>query len=119
MFDRDAREVARARHFVVDKLAQWKAGVDPDVVALLVSELVTNSLRHGAGPVEVDLQVQDDRVVLQVTDAGGGEPRLHVPGPTEESGRGLTIVDRLSSDWGSDHDHDGHTRVWCEVSTGA
>jgi anti-sigma regulatory factor (Ser/Thr protein kinase) len=93
----------------------------PDRVALLrllVSELVTNSIRHGAidaeQPVRLTVRVAGDRVRVEVEDGGAGfVPPPEGPRPREESGWGLVLVDALAERWGVDRD--GATRVWFEV----
>ena len=77
---------------------------------LLVSELVSNSLRHaGLGRddrIRVTADWSGDRLVVQVRDGGGPRPASPVsgsirPAPGAESGWGLYLVDRLASRWGT------------------
>jgi anti-sigma regulatory factor (Ser/Thr protein kinase) len=95
--------------------------VDPEVMEklrLLVSELVSNSVRH-AGLDEEDLirlsvWERADRVRVEVTDPGDGfKPPLPDPDPLNPSGWGLYLVDRLADRWGVATN--GETRVWFEV----
>jgi anti-sigma regulatory factor (Ser/Thr protein kinase) len=95
--------------------------VDQDLLGklrLLVSELVSNSVRH-AGLQEDDLirlSVWESagRVRVEVTDPGGGfRPRVPDPDPFNPTGWGLYLVDRLADRWGVASD--GETRVWFEV----
>lgn len=89
-------------------------------LALLVSELVTNSICHaGLRPGDpIDLQTDDaaGRLRLSVHDGGPGfdRPALVDRDPLAGSGHGLGIVAALSERWGVDRDADGCT-VWCEV----
>ncbi len=86
-------------------------------VELLVSELVTNSVRHAGAPdaaVRLSLQVAPDRVRVEVRDGGSGfsmtplEPRADGLG-----GYGLLLVDRLAERWGV---VEGAGCVWFEVA---
>jgi anti-sigma regulatory factor (Ser/Thr protein kinase) len=93
-----------------------------ETLALIVSELVTNSIRHaGLRPgsaIDVQATRHDDRVRLSVHDGGQGfEVRpLDDRDPLAGGGRGLRIVDALSETWGVDCAEDGCI-VWCEVLT--
>jgi serine/threonine-protein kinase RsbW len=87
-------------------------------VRLLVSELVTNAVRHAnLAPGDVILLVVDleDNVLrVEVHDPGGGfVPRAPAPDPTRPSGWGLYLVEELADRWGVDSDD--RTLVWFEV----
>ena len=87
-------------------------------VRLLVSELVTNAVRHAnLTPGDVILlviDVQDRRLRVEVHDPGGGfVPRAPAPDPTRPSGWGLYLVAELADRWGVDSDD--RTLVWFEV----
>jgi two-component sensor histidine kinase len=102
--------VSAARHFVSDRI------VDPalaQTVALLVSEVVTNAVRHAATVVEVHA-VYDGRLRVEVSDDGLGWPRVVHARPDASGGRGLLIVDELATRWGADSLERGK-RVWFEV----
>ena len=110
--------VRLARRFV----AQWLGAVGQsrlgDDLQLVTSELVTNAVRHSA-LAGVRLSRDGDCVVLEVDDAGHGEPEIadHVS-VTAPSGRGLLIVDRLVTRWGWRHLPEGGKRVWCRLCSG-
>ena len=97
--------------------------VDPDSLRermyaplLLVTELVTNAIRHGAGAVTMRAETTLETLRVSVHDAGAATPFMCHPHPMAESGRGLVLVDALSSTWGvTPHDEDGKT-VWFEVA---
>lgn len=106
-------------------LDHLRDAVDPDTfgtVELLVSELVTNSVRHGeprlGGCVQLKVEVRPDMVRVEVTDPGSGfEPPTH-PGPgTSAGGFGLYMVDQAAERWGVDRLVDG-TRVWFDLTRG-
>jgi anti-sigma regulatory factor (Ser/Thr protein kinase) len=110
--------VAR-RHLVSDLI---EAGVCASAVtdaALVISELLSNALRH-AGPLpgsglRVAWDLDADSVRISVSDGGGpSRPEFGEPTPTATGGRGLRIVARLSRRWGTLCDDEG-TTVWAEV----
>ena len=86
---------------------------------LLVTELVTNSVRHaGVAPdgwVELELRADDDGVRVEVIDPGRGfDPASVSGGPSVRgSGWGLVLVERIARRWGVHHD--ALTRVWFEL----
>ena len=98
--------------------------VDADLMAdvrLLVSELVTNSVRHsGVGPpdsVGLDVAVDSETIRVEVRDNGSGfEPRRRDPNRTRPGGWGLYLVDMLADRWGVVRNH--FTRVWFEIDRG-
>jgi anti-sigma regulatory factor (Ser/Thr protein kinase) len=91
-----------------------------DTLSLLVSELVTNAIRHAGlasvDPITVQISTHDDRVRVAVHDGGPGfTPRANDGGDLDATGgRGCTIVAALSDAWGVEHDLGGCT-VWCEL----
>lgn len=92
-------------------------------IQLVVSELVTNGVRHGGsvGPLWVRLVVTREVVRLEVVDTGEGFDRgsiLQTPlDPAAVSGRGLHLVDAIADRWGLVYD--GRTKVWAEFQRGA
>ena len=84
-----------------------------DDVRLLVSELVTNSLRHtGTSGIRLEVWGSDEVVRVEVVDDGVGFDLPSNPQPEQVSGWGLFMVDRLTDRWGVDTA--GETRVWFE-----
>lgn len=84
---------------------------------LLVSELVTNSLRHASlgrdQAVEVSLSLDDRALHVEVVDHGRGfQQRFHPAREADDAGWGLFLVARLADRWGVRHD--GSTCVWFE-----
>ena len=95
--------------------------LDPRILEdlhLVVSELVTNAVMHGQGPIRLRLQIEAGDVWGEVIDAGGGfEYEVRRVGPfSTTGGRGLLIVDRLTTRWGV---HEGTTHVWFAMLTGS
>jgi anti-sigma regulatory factor (Ser/Thr protein kinase) len=94
----DQRAPGVARSFVRDHLsaADLPAHLHVDDVALVASELVTNSVRAGAGSVELAMTVTRRRVELAVTDDAGGWPVVLSVDENATNGRGLSMVEQLS-----------------------
>jgi anti-sigma regulatory factor (Ser/Thr protein kinase) len=94
-------------------------GLDHDVVErarLLVTEVVSNSVRHGSTsePIHVSVEVRPETLHVRVSDSGPSfEPEVHRPGSGSESGWGLFLVDALSDRWGVHCD--AVVTVWFEV----
>ncbi|MGW7525798.1 SpoIIE family protein phosphatase [Streptomyces sp. NPDC054783] len=104
--------VPTARHLAARQLRQW--GLEPLVtpVESIVSELVTNAIRHGGGPSRLRL-IQHRVLTCEVSDTNTGQPRPRHPRTLDEHGRGLYLVARLSRRWGSRSAADGKV-VWAE-----
>jgi two-component sensor histidine kinase len=79
---------------------------------LMVSELVTNAYRHGAGQIQLTVQSSADGVHASVHDDGDGTIAEPVPRPAR-GGWGLYLVDRLADGWGVEDDS---SRVWFRVA---
>ncbi|WP_030742770.1 SpoIIE family protein phosphatase [Streptomyces sp. NRRL S-31] len=111
--DADPREVARARRLVRAQLLDWGLPQAVETAGLLVSEVVTNAVRHaGSGPVGLRI-VRTDALLFEVTDDEPALPAMLAAGPDDESGRGLRVVSRLAREWGATTS--GHRKtVWFE-----
>ncbi|MFD5282108.1 SpoIIE family protein phosphatase [Streptomyces rubrogriseus] len=109
----DASVVGTARRLVDRQLASW--GLDEAVFTteLVVSELVTNAIRYGKGPVRLRLIRDRGRLLTEVTDANSASPHLRRARENDEGGRGLFIVMRLSTHWGVRHSRHDKT-IWSE-----
>lgn len=86
---------------------------------LVLSELVTNAIRHGEPEVDVTLTVRPDRVRVAVRDHGAALtlPRLEPVGTARTTGRGLLIVDMTSLDWGVEAERDATGKtVWADIA---
>ncbi len=88
-----------------------------DDLALIVSEMVTNAVRHAGPPVALELQTDGDAVLIAVKDGSPDRPRPRVAGQEAEGGRGLMLVDLLSVEHGVRPDPPGKT-VWAAVRRG-
>ena len=92
-------------HAAREFLNQHIDDVPPDAfdnAILLVSELVTNAVRHGRAQITLRLAASRDHVHVEVGDGDERLPRqrAHRPDPSEPGGRGLLIVDAIASAWG-------------------
>jgi len=94
---------------------------DPDAlddVRLLVSEVVTNAVRHSGSPagtlIDLEIAARGDDVRVEVVDSGNGfAPRPRATGQSQASGWGLHLVDRLARRWGVERSP--RPRVWFEL----
>jgi two-component sensor histidine kinase len=108
--------VPQARRYTLQALTGVAADL-ADAIAVMVSELTTNSVRHAATDFTVSIDQQPHEIRVAVTDAGEQQPTLRSPGPTEPSGRGLRIVSALADGWGVTEmvDRPGKT-VWFSIA---
>ncbi|MFN0027976.1 MAG: ATP-binding protein [Acidimicrobiales bacterium] len=114
---RDPAEVAKARHWLAQLLVSH--GVGPprcEDAVLMVSELVTNGMRHGHGAVVLRASVSGDgTVMLAVNDAGdhtdSAGPQKQEVDLRRVGGMGLRIVESISTNWGVVR-YPGGTTVW-------
>lgn len=105
---------AAARRAIVAVLGGWgfRDEMWLEAAAIVVSELVTNAVRHGGGAVQFTVQSHDGRVVLCVADGSTVVPRRR--DPDDAGGRGLAVIEALSTRWGV-RDHQGGKQVWVEL----
>jgi len=116
-FPASVSSVRAARRFAAGLLGDAAPQVRETAV-LIVSELVTNCVRHAAADFTVVVEVRGSRLRVEVSDGGGGWPVVRHPDRREPAGRGLQIVKALSDDWGVDHRRD-RTTVWFTMRTSA
>jgi anti-sigma regulatory factor (Ser/Thr protein kinase) len=117
---RDPTLTTEARHWLAERLARWEVVAPEESAELLISELVTNAIRHGGGSPLITLSVRESWLEVAVTDS---DP-AHLPTPvdhvdaeglsfdlTSEGGRGLAIVNALAREWGTTTTEQGK-HVW-------
>jgi anti-sigma regulatory factor (Ser/Thr protein kinase) len=110
---------AAAPYLARRALGEIDEAVDPEVLPdlrLLVSELITNSVKYGGdGPVRLEVRASGDRVRAEIIDQGQGFTPSAREGDLEEAGGwGLHLVERLTTSWGT---HEGSTHVWFEIES--
>jgi anti-sigma regulatory factor (Ser/Thr protein kinase) len=118
LFPAEPGAVRAARSVVRGRLRDWGLDSVGDTAVLLVSELVTNALRHATGPVGVRLVPPagpDGVLRVEVSDSLPDLPRERSVRPEDESGRGLRLVATAARRWGARPAPHGKT-VWFELA---
>lgn len=129
--------LARTRRLAADRVACWDVPADPALVAqarkttirqlgawgleelaftteLVVSELVTNAIRHATGPIRLRL-ILERALICEVFDGGAAAPHLRHPRTTDEGGRGLFLICQFTQRWGTRFLPEGKV-IWAEQS---
>jgi anti-sigma regulatory factor (Ser/Thr protein kinase) len=125
--------VGRARAYARWVLDTWRLSALADTVELLVSELVTNAVKATgvvdesvgedllAGkvkPVYLSLSALADSLLIEVWDVSSTPPLRRMASETDETGRGLLLVQALSKEWGCEVLETGGKIVWCKCLIG-
>ena len=131
--------VARTHALDTTRYAQWDLPADPSVVAemraaageqlarwglehlafpteLVISELLTNAIRHAREPIRLRL-VRDHALICEVSDGSSTSPRLRRAATTDEGGRGLFLTSQFVTRWGTRYTPTGKI-IWAEQATG-
>jgi signal transduction histidine kinase len=95
-------QVSHAREQARKALYGWGLGEHADLAELIVSELVTNALCHGEGPIWMQLSFARGDLRVEVHDDGAGRPVRRHAGGGDECGRGLELLDGLIELHGGD-----------------
>lgn len=108
----DPSVVAQARTMAAEQLGDW--GLDDLVYTteLVVSELVTNAIRHASGPIRLRV-IRDLVLICEVSDASSTSPHLRHARTTDEGGRGLFLISQFTQRWGTRHTPEGKI-IWAE-----
>ncbi|SEB61380.1 MULTISPECIES: ATP-binding protein [Streptomyces] len=115
--DQDAQRVSQMRHLAKACLVYWKLSALTGDVMLLVSELVTNGVKHSCGTeITMTLCTADGGLRLEVSDETSQRPQIQHPDNDAESGRGLQLVQWITQQhggsWGVSPDG---TSTWCSI----
>lgn len=112
----DTASVSVARRLATDVLTDVPSD-KVEVVALVVSELTTNCVRHARTEFRLKVIRNSNHVHVEVTDRADGEPAVKTPPPSEAHGRGLQIVQTLARGWGVVPAASGSGKtVWCTLA---
>ncbi|MFI1732187.1 SpoIIE family protein phosphatase [Streptomyces acidicola] len=110
--DKEPSVVADARKVTSDQLARWGLDDLTFTTELVVSELVTNAIRHAAAPIRLRL-IQDQCLICEVADGSNAAPHPRRARTFDEGGRGLLLVGQLTDRWGTRQTPTGKI-VWAE-----
>jgi anti-sigma regulatory factor (Ser/Thr protein kinase) len=118
---RHPRSVGRTRTLFLEQAKEWQLPRDTaETATLLLSELVTNAVRHSRVPdrqVSARFRLADTTTLrIEVSDAGNALPVVRSVSTEDECGRGLALVEALAANWGSyRRPHDIGKTVWFEL----
>lgn len=113
---RELTSVRQARRLVTAQLGDWNLEGLADTAELLVSEVVTNALRHTHGPLRLNLHARGSRLRCEVEDTDPAGPVRRVVDADAEGGRGTELLDLLTEAWGNTRTATGKT-MWFDMST--
>ncbi|MFF9915445.1 SpoIIE family protein phosphatase [Streptomyces sp. NPDC013457] len=108
----DPAVVARARVMAARQLAAWGLDELAFTTELVVSELVTNAIRHATGPIRLRL-ILERTLICEVFDASSTSPHLRHARTTDEGGRGLFLISQFTRRWGTRYTAEGKV-IWAE-----
>jgi hypothetical protein len=95
------RSAGTARATVRDALARWGLQDLADTACLLVTEVLTNAIRHARCPIRMHLCRAAEEIIVEITDDSPEFPQRRLPDDDDEDGRGLLLVDALAAGWGA------------------
>jgi len=112
--DRATTSVREAREATQRWLRHLSRPAAEEPTALVVSELVTNSVVHACDPIALHLREESDHVRVGVSDGSTVACNDEPAGPDGTSGRGMRIVERIASRWGSEVSDVGKL-TWADI----
>jgi PAS domain S-box-containing protein len=108
----DTAAVAASRKNACRQLAEWGLDGCEFVTELVVSELVTNAIRHGEPPIKLRL-IYDRSLICEVSDGSTTSPHMRRARTYDEGGRGLLLVAQTCQSWGARHTTNGKI-IWAQ-----
>lgn len=114
----EAASARTARLAVRRELHAWGASELVEDCSLIVTELVTNAVRHGDGRIHLRLGTNGRWVYGEVYDDGDRLPHVRTTEPDATGGRGMLIVESLADEWGVAQLPDGGKLVWFLLGSG-
>ena len=108
----DPAAVAGIRNEAARRLSGWGLEESGFTTELILSELITNAIRYGSGPIRVRL-VHDRSLICEVADGSSTSPHLRRAASTDEGGRGLFLVAQFAQRWGTRYTPTGKI-IWAE-----
>ncbi|WP_405139465.1 ATP-binding protein [Sphaerisporangium sp. NBC_01403] len=113
---RDPMILGDIRGMVRQTLTNWQLAGSSDLtddIVLATTEVLSNAVLYGLPPIQLTLRVSGEMLSAEVTDHGAGRPERSPEDDDSEHGRGLTIVEALSDEWGILPDRSGTGKtVW-------
>ncbi|MYX48516.1 SpoIIE family protein phosphatase [Streptomyces sp. SID8385] len=109
----DPAVCAIARKNIDEQLTRWKLQELLFTAELVVTELISNAIRHASGPIRLRL-ILDRTLIVEVSDTSSTAPHLRRAAGFDEGGRGLMLVAQLAQRWGARHWAGGKT-IWAEL----
>ncbi|OIK23498.1 histidine kinase [Streptomyces malaysiense] len=110
----DPSAVAGLRRAVTERLGEWGLDEQAFGMELVLSELVTNAIRYGSGPIRLRL-IRDRTLICEVADGSNTSPHLRYAATTDEGGRGLFLVQQMTERWGTRYSPQGKV-IWAEMA---
>lgn len=111
----DGGSCARARQVVREAAASWGLSEDlADDAQLVVTELVSNGIDHGEGPLRLTVTRKAAGMLVEVHDRSPKQPQVRPVDPSSARGRGMQLVQALSVRWGTTAENPGKV-VWAEL----
>ncbi|MBA9050325.1 MULTISPECIES: SpoIIE family protein phosphatase [Streptomyces] len=113
-FPVEPTSVGQARKVTSARLTQWRLDELSFSAELIVSELVTNAIRHARPPTALRLIRAENRLICAVTDHSSTSPHMRRARLGDEGGRGLFLVAQFAPRWGTRYTADGKV-IWAEL----